>query len=69
MKKYYAHFDLYFEEMKYSIVGPADGKKKDLVDSITDFAKQKKMTCNLKTKKLFIGDKEVGSFEITSQTI
>ena len=68
MKKYYAHFDLYFEEMKYSIVGSADRKKKDLVDAITDFAKRKKMTCNLKTK-LFIGDKEVGSFEITSQTI
>lgn len=69
MKKYYAYFDLYSEERKYSIVGSADGKKKDLVDSIESFAKSRKMTCNLKTKKLFVGDKEVGSFEITSQTI
>lgn len=67
MKKYYANFDLYFEERKYSIVGPADGKKKDMVESVLDFAKRNKMTCNLKTKKLFVGDREVGSFEITSQ--
>lgn len=69
MKKYYANFDLYFEKSKYSIVGESDGKRKDIIKNISDFAKDNKMTCNLKTKKLFSGDKEVGAFEITSQII
>jgi len=69
MKKYYTYFDLYFSERKYSIVGQMDGTKKEMTESIIDFANKNKMEYNLKTKKLFQDGKEIGSFKITSVTI
>ena len=44
---------LYFEEMKYSIVGEVGTKKQEVLELVQDFAKARKMECNSKTKKLF----------------
>lgn len=67
-KKYYADIDLYFEEMKYGITVETGSKKQELVDMVKDFAKNKRLTCNTKTKKFFNADgKEVGSYEIGSR--
>lgn len=68
-KKYYANIDLYFETMKYSIVGEMGTKKQEVIDLVKDFAKSKKMECNSKTKKLFQDGKEVGSYEIFTRMI
>lgn len=69
-KKYYADIDLYFDTMKYSITTEIGTKKQELVDMIKDFAKSKKLDCNIKTKKLFDSNgKEVGTFKIDARII
>lgn len=68
-KKYYANIDLYFDTMKHSIVGDMGTKKQEIVDMVKDFAKQRKMDCNTKTKKLYLDGKEVGSFSINARII
>ena len=70
MKKYYADINLYFDTMKYGIVGDYTAKKQEIVEMVEEFAKARQLTCNKKTKKLFDkNDKEVGEFEISSRTI
>lgn len=66
-KKYYANIDLYFDTMKYSIVGEIGDKKQEIINMVRDFAKKRKMECNTKTKKLYIDGKEVGSFIIDAR--
>lgn len=68
-KKYYANIDLYFDEMKYTIVGEMGTKKQEVLDLVKDFAKTRKMECNSKTKKLFKEGTEVGSFTIDAKMI
>ena len=68
-KKYYANIDLYFEEMKYSIVGEMGTKKQEVLELVKDFAKARKMECNSKTRKLFKDGNEVGSFIIDAKMI
>ena len=70
MKKYYADINLYFDTMKYCIVGYYTAKKQEIVEMVEEFAKARQLTCNKKTKKLFDkSGKEVGEFEISSRTI
>jgi len=70
MKKYYADINLYFDTMKYGIVGDYTAKKQEIVEMVEEFAKARQLTCNKKSKKLFdINGKEVGEFEISSRTI
>ena len=70
MKKYYADINLYFDKMKYGIVGDYTAKKQEIVEMVEEFAKARQLTCNKKTKKLFDkSGKEVGEFEISSRTI
>ena len=70
MKKYYADINLYFDTMKYGIVGDYTAKKQEIVEMVEEFAKARQLTCNNKTKKLFDkSGKEVGEFEISSRTI
>lgn len=69
MKKYYADIDLYFDEMKYSIVGDSPILRKDMVELVKDFAKKMNLVCDTKVKRFFNKEgKEVGSYEITSKT-
>ena len=67
-KKYYADITLDFDEMKYGISCELGSKKQELVDLIKEFAKEKKLECNTKTKKFLKEGKEVGSFAIYSKT-
>lgn len=70
MKKYYADINLYFDTMKYSIVGDYTAKKQEIVELVEEFAKARQLTCNKKTKKFFDNNgKEVGEFEVSSKTI
>lgn len=69
-KKYYADIDLYFDTRKYGIVGDLTTKKQEIVDLVKDFGKERKLTCDTKSKKFFdVNGKEVGKFIIASRTI
>lgn len=69
-KKYYANIDLYFTTMKHSIVGETNMKKQEIIDSVEDFAKARKLTCNKKARKLYdASGKEVGSYEVLVRLI
>ena len=69
MKKYYADINLYFDDMKYGIVGDTSSNRQEMIDMIKNFAKELGLTCNTKTKKLFDKNgKEVGTYVLSSQT-
>lgn len=70
MRKYYANIDLYFDNMKYGIVGDTSTDRKEMIELLKDFGKKLNLECNTKSKKFFNKQgKEVGSFTLSSKTI
>ena len=68
-RKYYADIDLYFDDMKYSIVGDEGLKKQELIELVEDFAKDFNLECDKKQKKFFDKEgKEVGSYTVAAKT-
>ncbi len=68
-KKYYADINLYFDNMKYGVVGEVGTKRQEMIDMVRSYAKELGVECNAKTRKLYKEGKEVGQYTITSKTI
>lgn len=67
-RKYVANINLYFDEMKHSIVGDETVKKVEMAGLVKEFAKERRCTINQRTKKIFdASGKEVGEYAIETR--